>query len=127
MPPDVPYAPIYNREPRIPLTLAAPALIMARFTIEAGFIIVDFDQPTLKGLRHDSENASDCTGVVLRGVSTVAFSKTSLAPFNVHLVLGPVTAAVASTSPLEASFVSCEMTAAYTFAFLVSGLVSSRS
>ena len=37
------------------------------------------------------------------------------------------TAAVASTSPLEASFVSCEMTAAYTFAFLVSGLVSSRS
>ena len=36
MPYDVPFAAIFNREPRIPLTLAAPSLVSARFTIEAG-------------------------------------------------------------------------------------------
>jgi hypothetical protein len=51
MPPEVPWAPIYNREPRIPLSLAAPALLEARFDMEAGSIIVQFDQPTLKGAK----------------------------------------------------------------------------
>jgi hypothetical protein len=49
VPADVAWFPLFNREPRIPLTLAAPALIEARFDMEAGSIIVKFDQPTLKG------------------------------------------------------------------------------
>jgi hypothetical protein len=45
VPAEVPWAPIYNREPRIPLSLAAPALEEARFQMEADKIIVRFDQP----------------------------------------------------------------------------------
>lgn len=59
LPYDVPYAGIFNREPRIPLTLAAPSLVSARFTIEAGSINVNFDRSTLKGAIPKSEIPGD--------------------------------------------------------------------
>jgi len=49
--PEVPYASIFNPEPGIPLSLKSPKLSMARFTIEAGTLIVEFDRPTLKGAK----------------------------------------------------------------------------
>eukprot|EP00929_Paragymnodinium_shiwhaense_P065305 TRINITY_DN32751_c0_g2_i1.p1 TRINITY_DN32751_c0_g2~~TRINITY_DN32751_c0_g2_i1.p1 ORF type:complete len:3094 (+),score=652.16 TRINITY_DN32751_c0_g2_i1:502-9282(+) len=45
----IPYASIYNREPRIPLSLAAPRLVSARFTMEAATLEITFDTNTLKG------------------------------------------------------------------------------
>lgn len=45
----IPYAGIFNTEPRIPLSLAAPALVYARFSMEAGSITIAFDRATLKG------------------------------------------------------------------------------
>ncbi|OLP79645.1 hypothetical protein AK812_SmicGene40045 [Symbiodinium microadriaticum] len=50
-----PYTPIFNKEkcgqqePRIPLSLAAPALVYARFSMEAVTIDVKFDRATLRG------------------------------------------------------------------------------
>jgi len=40
---------IFNREPRIPLSLAAPSLSRAMFTIDASTIIISFDRATLQG------------------------------------------------------------------------------
>jgi hypothetical protein len=45
----IPYAGIFNAEPRIPLSLAAPTLISARFEIDGGRIRFLFDRATLKG------------------------------------------------------------------------------
>ncbi|CAJ1420734.1 unnamed protein product [Effrenium voratum] len=44
-----PYTPFFNKEPRIPLSLAAPALVYARFSMEAVTIDVQFDRATLRG------------------------------------------------------------------------------
>ncbi|CAE7270283.1 METTL21B [Symbiodinium sp. CCMP2592] len=46
---EIPYAALYNQEPGIPLSLKAPSFERARFTMEAGTIIVDFDRATLQG------------------------------------------------------------------------------
>merc|ERR1719424_2530258 len=45
----IPYAGIFNAEPRIPLSLAAPSLLSARFSIDGGYILFTFDRATLKG------------------------------------------------------------------------------
>jgi len=45
----IPYVALFNNEPRIPLSLDAPKIISARFTIEAANIKVIFDKNTLKG------------------------------------------------------------------------------
>jgi len=45
----IPYAGIFNAEPRIPLSLAAPSLVYARFSIDGGYIAFKFDRATLKG------------------------------------------------------------------------------
>jgi len=42
----VPFTQIFNKEPRIPLSLAAPAILYARFNMEATTIGVFFDQST---------------------------------------------------------------------------------
>lgn len=46
---DIPYAALYNQEPGIPLSLKAPSFTDARFTMEAGTIVVNFDRATLQG------------------------------------------------------------------------------
>lgn len=48
---DVPYAAIFNREPKIPLTLAAPAMLFARFAMDGSPLYVEFDRTTLKGAK----------------------------------------------------------------------------
>jgi hypothetical protein len=45
----IPYAGIFNAEPRIPLSLAAPSLLYAQFSIDGGYIMFAFDRATLKG------------------------------------------------------------------------------
>eukprot|EP00927_Polykrikos_kofoidii_P031598 TRINITY_DN27142_c0_g1_i1.p1 TRINITY_DN27142_c0_g1~~TRINITY_DN27142_c0_g1_i1.p1 ORF type:complete len:2814 (+),score=350.13 TRINITY_DN27142_c0_g1_i1:234-8675(+) len=46
---ETPYAGIFNREPGIPLSLKSPSLEMARFSVDANEITVDFDRNTMKG------------------------------------------------------------------------------
>jgi len=53
---EIPYAGLYNEEPGIPLSLKAPAFVDARFTMEAGTIIVNFDRATLQGAKTKDDN-----------------------------------------------------------------------
>lgn len=53
---DIPYAALYNQEPGIPLSLKAPSFTDARFTMEAGTIIVNFDRATLQGAVTKDDN-----------------------------------------------------------------------
>lgn len=53
---EIPYASLYNREPGIPLSLKAPGCVDARFTMEAGEIVVNFDRATLQGAITVSKN-----------------------------------------------------------------------
>jgi len=79
--PNIPFVAPYNREPRIPLSLAAPTLISARFTMEAVRINVKFDRSTLRGaLPIDTNNdivpdlidyGSQLTGTWARRSSTL--------------------------------------------------------
>jgi hypothetical protein len=46
---EIPYAGLYNSEPGIPLSLKSPKMILARFSMQAGTINVDFDRATTKG------------------------------------------------------------------------------
>jgi hypothetical protein len=47
--PDIPYAAIFNSEPGYPLTLPAPSIVSARFTMDGLTIQIVFDRKTLRG------------------------------------------------------------------------------
>ena len=64
----------HSKEPRIPLSLAAPALVYARFSMEAVFIDVKFDRATLRGaLPVDSEGFDNMWGAWIRSYTYYTF------------------------------------------------------
>eukprot|EP00971_Amphidinium_carterae_P043693 859956-Amphidinium_carterae.2 len=87
---EIPYAAIYNREPGIPLSLGAPRLELARFTMSAGTIVVDFDRPTNR--RHTSSNFS-CVcmrkrSLLTRGALPVYISNPLIPDFYDNTTIG---------------------------------------
>eukprot|EP00929_Paragymnodinium_shiwhaense_P022172 TRINITY_DN14238_c0_g1_i1.p1 TRINITY_DN14238_c0_g1~~TRINITY_DN14238_c0_g1_i1.p1 ORF type:complete len:2889 (-),score=719.16 TRINITY_DN14238_c0_g1_i1:210-8876(-) len=87
---ETPYAGVYNREPGIPLALKSPSLQMARFTLDAATLIVEFDRPTLKGALQVDQDGDTLPDYVNRSTEhTGQFDCAKLFKDDTVLLLGP--------------------------------------
>eukprot|EP00397_Hematodinium_sp_SG-2012_P000097 GEMP01000097.1.p1 GENE.GEMP01000097.1~~GEMP01000097.1.p1 ORF type:complete len:1760 (+),score=318.24 GEMP01000097.1:65-5344(+) len=82
---EIPYAALYNREPRIPLSLPAAQMLSARFTKDGTHITILFDRITLKGSVPEDTNNDQLPDTINSNCASCLLM--AMGEFNCNLVL----------------------------------------